>query len=48
MENYLVFIPKLKANILLSSVKLFERVGKYNPCVGAFLEDDTLASWVFR
>ncbi|XP_055298652.1 uncharacterized protein LOC129566591 isoform X3 [Sitodiplosis mosellana] len=32
----------------LSSIRLFQRVGKYNPCVGAFLENETLASWVFR
>ncbi|XP_031627732.1 uncharacterized protein LOC116343668 [Contarinia nasturtii] len=31
----------------ISSVKLIERVAKYNPNVGAFL-DDTMVSWVFR
>lgn len=31
-----------------SSVRLIERVVKYNPCVGAFLEDGTLVSWIFR
>lgn len=32
----------------ISSVRTFERLAKYNPCVGAFLDDDILVSWVFR
>lgn len=31
-----------------ASVRLMERVAKYNPCIGAFLDDRTLVSWVFR